>query len=144
MPRTKSRDPWPYGLCPQHLSSGGVTHLDPNSLPAALGALSEPLQLIRNTAAEIGVSPRTLFLGFAREFLPGAHPIVGCETDSQLEGRLIDWNEDQIDVAALAPLVGSLPTLDAELVDPSRWPQSESISETANQTSPGSIANMAR
>lgn len=120
----------------------GVAHLDPNTLPPGLGALAGPLRQIRKAAAELGVTPRTLFLGFAREFLPGAHPIVGCQTEAQLEELLTDWNDDRVEVAALAPLVGALPTLEA--IDPSHWPAPKSSTETADQTSPGSVATIAR
>ena len=122
----------------------GVAHLDPERLPKALSGLAEPLRKIRFAARELGVSPRALFLGFAREFLPGAYPVVGCETDAQLEELIDDWTNSTIDVASLAPLVEALPTLEAELVDPSKWEISESSAPEPNQTHRGSIATIAR
>ena len=100
----------------------GVATLDPDCLPGFLAPAAEPLRQIGRTARELGVAPRTLFLAFAREMLPGAHPVVGCERDEQLAELIEDWGDDRIDLARLGPLVESLPTLDAEVVDPSRWP----------------------
>lgn len=122
----------------------GVAHLDPATLPGFLEGLAEPLRTIRATAAKQGVSPRSLFVGFAREFLPGAHPVIGCETEGQLHELLDDWTDESIDVAALAPLVDALPTLEPELVDPSRWPAPKAADSRVNQTPRGSVASIAR
>jgi hypothetical protein len=65
---------------------------------------------IAAVARKLNVAPRALFLAFARE-LPGAHPVLGCETDAQLESLLGDWESHQIDAAAMTQLVESLPTL---------------------------------
>lgn len=121
----------------------GVAHLDPTRLPDFLAPLAAPLHAIHAAAARIGAPPRALFLAFAREYLPGAHPVVGCETDAQLAQILEDWSDQRIDLGALTPLVDSLPTLDADLVDPSRWPAPES-SRAPNQTAPGSVATIPR
>lgn len=121
----------------------GVAHLDPTTLPAFLSPAAEALGTIHAAAAQLEVAPRALFLGFAREFLPGAHPIVGCETEAQLAELLEDWSDERIDVGALAPLVESLPTLEADTVDPSRWPTTGPRTE-ANQTTLGSIATIPR
>ena len=72
------------------------------------------------------------------------YPVVGCETDAQLEELIDDWTNSTIDVASLAPLVEALPTLEAELVDPSKWEISESSAPEPNQTHRGSIATIAR
>jgi aryl-alcohol dehydrogenase-like predicted oxidoreductase len=126
----------------------GAAHLEPQALPSFLAGLAEPIRLIRSTAEMLGVTPRALYLAFAREFLPGAHPVVGCEKPEQLEQLLAEWASKEIDVAKLAPLVGALPTLDADLVDPSRWPapdRPERATETTlNQTGSSSIAIMPR
>ena len=121
----------------------GVAHLDPATLPAFLAPLRAPIEQIHRTADELGVSPRALYLGFAREFLPGALPVVGCEREHQLEELLGDWSDDRIDVASLAPLVEALPTHEAALVDPSQWP-TNSPKTASNQTAPGSIARLPR
>ena len=99
--------------------------------------------MIHGTAAQLGVTPRALFLGFAREFLPGAHPIVGCESDAQLAELLEDWSDDRIDGAGLAPLVERLPILGADVVDPARWPTVDAA-PSANQTRVGSVATIRR
>ena len=125
----------------------GVAYLKPNTLPGYLSELAEPLQMIRRTARQLGVATRTLFLTFAREFLPGAYPVVGCERDEQLKALLSDWGDESIDVAALAPLVEALPTLDATVVDPSKWQPGKNSSGTeskVNQTIAGSIATIPR
>ena len=121
----------------------GVAHLDPTTLPRFLDPAAEALRTIHTAAAQLGVTPRTLFLGFAREFLPGAHPIVGCETDAQLSELLDDWSDERIDVGGLAALVDRLPTLEADVVDPSRWPTAGSEPRT-NQTTPRSVATIPR
>ena len=124
----------------------GVAHRDPTTLPGFLAPATEALRTIHAAASQLGVPPRALFLGFAREFLPGAHPIVGCETDAQLAELLADWSDERIDVAALAPLIERLPTLEADVVDPSRWPTpgSGSAPIRANQTTVGSVATIPR
>ena len=125
----------------------GVAHLDPRTLPGFLDGLRPALDSIHRAAHELGVTPRALFLGFAREFLPGAHPIVGCERDLQLAELLADWSDDRIDVASLAPLVDALPTLEPALVDPSQWPSSAEPAATgagSNQTPAKSIARLPR
>lgn len=119
----------------------GVAYLDPATLPAFLAPAAEALGTIHAAAAELEVTPRGLFLAFARELLPGAHPIVGCETERQLGELLADWADERIDVAALTQLVEALPTLEADVVDPSRWPTRGS-QPAANQTTPGSIATL--
>lgn len=121
----------------------GVAHLDPMTLPAFLAPAAEALRTIHAAAGRLGVTPRALFLAFAREQLPGAHPIVGCETEGQLTELLSDWSDERIDVTALADLVETLPTLDAEVVDPARWPTLDS-QPAPNQTIPGSIATIRR
>ena len=119
----------------------GVAHLDPATLPRFLAPAADALRAIHATAARIGVTPRALFLGFAREFLPGAHPIVGCESDAQLAELLADWSDERIDLAALAALVDALPTLEADVVDPSRWP-TPGREAASNQTAVGSVATL--
>ncbi len=121
----------------------GVAHLDPATLPGFLSPASQPLRLIHAAAQRLGVAPRTLFVGFAREFLPGVHPVIGCESDAQLAALLEDWSDERIDVAALAALVESLPTLEVEVVDPANWPSAEK-QIAPNQTVSGSIATIAR
>lgn len=122
----------------------GVAHLDPTTLPTFLAPVAEPLRAIHAAAARMDVPPRSLFLAFAREFLPGAYPVVGCETGTQLEELITDWSDERIDVAALAPLVDALPTLDAEIVDPSRWPLDPARKETVNQPGTESVATLPR
>lgn len=99
----------------------GLGHLEPEHLPAALVALAGPMEAIRQTAREMSVPTRALYLAFVRE-LPGVHPVVGCETEAQLAELLADWSSDAVDAAILMRLVESLPTHDAALVDPSCWP----------------------
>ena len=93
----------------------GVDHLEPHALPNTPADLREPLRRIHATAEELGVPPRALFLAFARECLPDAH---------------------------LSMLVAALPTLEAESVDPSRWPALRPCKEPVNQTTRGSIATI--
>ena len=99
----------------------GVALLPRETLPAFLAPLSPALAMIERNARALGVAPRALYLGFARE-LPGVHPLLGCETQAQLAALLEDWSSEAVDGAALAALVEALPTHEAELVDPSRWP----------------------
>ena len=125
----------------------GVAYLDPNTLPSYLSELAEPLHTIRRTARQLGVTTRALFLPFAREFLPGGHPIVGRERDDQLAELLTDWADESLDVAARAPLVDALPTLDATAVEPSKWQPAANSSEMeskVNQTIAGSVATIPR
>ena len=70
------------------------------------------------------MKPRTLYLAFVRE-LPGVHPILGCETASQLAQLLRDWEDEAVDGALLSSLIDRLPTAPAALVDPSLWPAAE-------------------
>jgi hypothetical protein len=100
----------------------GVAHLGVDALPPFLAALAEPIRRIEKYARELGVPSRSLYLGFARELLPGAHPVVGCERETQLVELLEDWTNDAVDAAVLAPLVDALPIQAAEVVDPSKWP----------------------
>lgn len=123
----------------------GVAHLGADPLPAFLTPLEQPLRMIRTAARGLGVPPRALFLAFAREFLPGAHVVVGCERESQLEELVTDWTDESLDVASLAPLVSALPTLEAEVVDPSFWPAPErEADKSVNQTGAGSVATLPR
>lgn len=120
----------------------GVAHLEPGTLPPSFHALVEPMRIIAACAARIGVPPRALYLAFGRE-IPGAHPVLGCETDGQLESLLADWASDAVDAAAISQLVDSLPTLDAEAVDPSKWTGTESDrGDAVNQTETASVATM--
>ena len=120
----------------------GVAHLEPAMLPTFLAKLAGPIRTIRAYAAHLGVAPRALYLGFARE-LPGAHPIIGCETDAQLEALLADWSSEAVEAAALCQLLEALPTLEAEIVDPAFWPTAASGNDgPTNQTRATSIATM--
>ena len=126
----------------------GVAMLDPALVPGFLTPVVEPLRRIRRVARELGVSPRALFLAFARELLPGTHPVIGCERDAQLGELLADWADPRVDLAALGPLIEALPTLDAACVDPSQWPETAPATEpsriASNQTSAGSVATFPR
>ena len=102
----------------------GVAHLEPETLPSSLLALVAPMKLIQACASRVGVPIHALFLAFARE-LPGAHPILDCETQAQLGTLLADWASDAIDAATISLLVDSLPTLDRDSVDPSCWISAE-------------------
>jgi spore coat polysaccharide biosynthesis protein SpsF len=122
----------------------GVAHLAPASLPPALRALSEAMDTIRRAARELSVAPRALYLAFVRS-LPGVHPVVGCETEAQLAELLEDWSSEAVDAAALVRLVDALPTHDADLVDPSRWPPPDpeaGIAARANQTPGAGVATL--
>jgi aryl-alcohol dehydrogenase-like predicted oxidoreductase len=116
----------------------GVAQLEPETLPPFCDDLVVPMQTIQACAKRLGVPSRALFLAFARE-LPGVHPILGCETDAQLEGLLADWASDAIDAAAISKLVDSLPTLDADALDPSRWHSAE-IDPEARVNRPGTAS----
>jgi len=120
----------------------GVAHSDPAALPLALAELGPPLQTVRACASRAGVPIHALFLAFARE-LPGARPILDCESDAQLRTLLTDWASDAIDAATISRLVDSLPTLDADALAVSRWISSE-IDRPApvNRTGATSIATM--
>ncbi len=124
----------------------GVAHLDPTALPTELAGLTRPLAAIHAHAATLGVPPRALFLAFAREFLPGAHPVLGCETADQLNESLADWARTDLDTANLNGLVEALPTLDAAAVDPSRWPGAATAlpSRPAKPTEPTGPAGSVR
>lgn len=119
----------------------GVAHLDPARLPHFLAPAAAPLQEIRATAERLGVEARTLFVGFVRELLPGVLPVLGCEQDAQLAELIRDWADERTDGACLAALVDRLPTLDDDVVDPSRWPAGPAR-HTPNQTPPASIATI--
>lgn len=120
----------------------GLAHLDPRVLPASLSALAEPMQAVARCAERLGVAPRAVHLAFARE-LPGIHPVVGCETDGQLAELLDDWGSEAVDAASLHQLVDALPTLEAELVDPTRWiADRPERTEGANQTPFASVATI--
>jgi aryl-alcohol dehydrogenase-like predicted oxidoreductase len=120
----------------------GVGPIDPTTLPPSLGTLIEPVRAIAACAARVGVPSRALYLAFGRE-IPGAHPVLECETDAELEGLLADWASDTVDAATISQLVDTLPTLEAEAVDPSKW---RGIlghdGESMNQTETTSIATM--
>ena len=111
-------------------------------LPPSLVDLVAPIQVIQACASRLGVTSHALYLAFARE-LAGVHPILDCHTVAQLETLLADWQGDAIDATAMALLVESLPTLNADAVDPSRW-NSAGIHRkgSRNQTGPASIATI--
>lgn len=120
----------------------GIAHLEPSILPISLGDLVAPMRTIQACAARLRLPTHALFLAFARD-LPGSHPILGCETEAQLEMLLAEWASDAIDAATITKLVDSLPTLDAEVVDPSRWNLTGlDLSIPANQTSAVSVATI--
>ncbi|MFK7895448.1 MAG: aldo/keto reductase [Myxococcota bacterium] len=119
----------------------GVAHLDPAALPAHLAPLAPAMQRIASFAQELGVPSRALYLGFARELLPGAYPVVGCEREAQLAELLEDWTNESVDAAALTSLVEALPLQEAEIVDPSKWPAGKTESEL-NRTARPSIAKL--
>ena len=65
----------------------------------------------------------------------------------QLAELLTDWTDESLDVAARAPLVDALPTLDATAVEPSKWQPAANSSEMeskVNQTIAGSVATIPR
>jgi len=113
----------------------GVGWLKPETLPPFSVDLVAPMQTIQACAKRLGMPSHALFLAFARD-LPGVHPILGCETDAQLGGLLADWASDAIDAAAISLLVDSLPTLDADALDPSRR-HSAGIDPEAGVNRPG-------
>ena len=100
------------------------------------------MQLIQACASRAGVPTHALFLAFARE-LPGAHPILDCETEAELGALLADWASDAIDAATISLLVDSLPTLDSDSVDPSCWTSAEiRRAIPLNQTGGTSVATI--
>ncbi len=120
----------------------GVGHLAPETLPPALVDLVEPMRIIATYAQRLNVPARALYLAFARE-IPGAHPVVGCETDAQLAKLLADWASEAIDSAAISQLVEALPTLESDAIDPSTWGEAEiGRSKVRNQTETTSIATI--
>jgi hypothetical protein len=79
--------------------------------------------------------------------VPGAHPFVDSDRDDPLAELLTDWADESVDAAALAHLVDALPTIDATVVDPSKWQPEANSSEMeskVNQTIAGSIATISR
>ena len=68
------------------------------ALPSFLSELGDPIRRIRATARALGVSTRSLYLAFARDCLPGTLPVIGCETNAQLEEVLDDWTAAELDV----------------------------------------------
>jgi spore coat polysaccharide biosynthesis protein SpsF len=126
----------------------GVACLDPNALPPYLAGLAPAVATIRKVAEGLGVPAAAVYLAFARELLPGAHPVVRCESEAQLAELLSYWVSDRIDLATLSPLVESLPTHGAETVDPARWPvraplaSNESSQPATNRTASESIATL--
>jgi aryl-alcohol dehydrogenase-like predicted oxidoreductase len=120
----------------------GLAEVDPDRLPPFLADLVAPMQTIRACAERLGVTVRALHLAFVRD-LPGAYPIVACETDQQLEAVLADWASESIEAASVMQLVDALPTLESEALDPSRWLTSEAApGPRPVQTGASSIATM--
>jgi aryl-alcohol dehydrogenase-like predicted oxidoreductase len=120
----------------------GVADLDPAALSGPLAGLASAMQIIHACAARLHVTPRALFLAFAQS-LPGAHPILPCDSDAQLEELLANWASEAIDLAALTVLIESLPTLHADAVEPARWKShGEGRNRARNQTRPASIATI--
>lgn len=121
----------------------GVAHLGIETLPGFLAPLADPIRTIRATARALGVSTRALYLAFARECLPGARPVIGCESEAQLAEVIGDWTSSEPDVGRLMALVDALPTHADELVDPARWPTRPTGVEVArNQTARASVATI--
>jgi len=124
----------------------GVAHLEPATLPGFLAPLRESIEQVRAVAARLGVPSRALYLAFVRG-LPGVQPVLGCEREAQLAELLADWTSEAVDAASLTPLVEVLPTHDAALVDPSRWPTAASNAAAAgppNQTAAAGVATIPR
>lgn len=121
----------------------GVAHLGIEALPGFLAELADPIRKIRATARALGVSTRALFIAFARDCLPGTLPVIGCESDAQLEEVLDDWTGTELDVGKLMALVEALPTHADDLVDPARWPtRPTDLDASRNQTEPASVATI--
>ena len=100
------------------------------------------METIRQAASELGVPTRALYLGFVRE-LPGVQPVIGCETRAQLAELLDDWSSEAVEATRVMRLADGLPTHEAELVDPSRWPRFDLQGIPAlNQTRATSIATI--
>jgi aryl-alcohol dehydrogenase-like predicted oxidoreductase len=121
----------------------GVAHLEPAHLPAFLAPLRAPIAMIHDRARRLGVPPRALFLAFARDLLPGVHPVIGCEREDQLDELLQDWADARLDHATIQSLVESLPTLEARLVDPSLWPKADAA-DTPRRTTCQTAATLPR
>lgn len=121
----------------------GVAHLEPRALPDFLFPLRDAISRIRAAAQALDVTPRALFLGFARELLPGAHLVVGCEREGQLVQLLEDWFDDRVEASDLAALVEALPTHEAGSVDPSQWPKPDPP-DPSSRTTRRSAANFQR
>lgn len=130
----------------------GVAHLEPRTLPPALEPLAEPLRTIRAAARALDQPARRLHLAFARELLAGCLPVVGCETEAQVAELVDDWAAETPGAGDVASLVAELPTHDAALVDPSRWPADERRDDGAavdpdpdpNRPPSGSVATIPR
>jgi aryl-alcohol dehydrogenase-like predicted oxidoreductase len=116
--------------------------LEPERLPPFLAELVAPMRTIRSCAEQLGVTTHALHLAFARD-LPGTYPIVPCESDAQFERLLADWAAETIEPANVIRLADSLPTINSEALDPSRWPTTEAVGDSApNQPAATSIATM--
>ncbi|MCG8588770.1 MAG: aldo/keto reductase [Proteobacteria bacterium] len=98
----------------------GIAHLPPYALPQHLRPCTVPLTHIRRFADARGFSVREVFLAFARS-LPGARPLVGCETLRQLREILADWRYAAPSRREVGELAERLPTLEPHLLDPSGW-----------------------
>ena len=72
-----------------------------------------------------------------------ALPVVGCESDAQLEEVLEDWTGADLDIGKLMALVEALPTHADELVDPACWPTPPAdLDAPRNQTERASVATI--
>ncbi|MBC8188647.1 MAG: hypothetical protein H8E78_10685 [Proteobacteria bacterium] len=97
------------------------------------------MRIIAAYAQRLNVPASALYLAFGRE-IPGAHPVVCCETDAQLAKLLADWASDS---AAITQLGEALPTLESDAIDPSAWGEAEiGRSKVRNQTETTSIATI--
>jgi aryl-alcohol dehydrogenase-like predicted oxidoreductase len=99
----------------------GVAFLAPDALPEALAPLRAPLLAIERWANARGLSVPEAFLLFALG-LPRVSLVVGFEREAQLAAALAAVRRRALGPSERAELASLVPPLDADLLEPSRWP----------------------
>jgi aryl-alcohol dehydrogenase-like predicted oxidoreductase len=99
----------------------GLLLADPVAIPPRLSPIVPYVEAMQHVAAECGIAPMTLALGWVRD-LPGVSGIVvGAQRISELDALVGAWSSPPLP-ADVRAAVDNLPMPPLEWQDPRRWP----------------------
>lgn len=99
----------------------GLLMLPADGVPHSLSEVKRPLELLKNLAVKIKLTPAQLALLFVRDLKEIGRVIVGCESLEQLKDNINTMKMPKIDSYIKAEISKSFVNIPEYILDPSKW-----------------------